>query len=46
MSSEVVLSHARTARCVRLPGVGHLPFVEAKAHFEAALAEFVANRHR
>lgn len=41
MSSEVVLSCARAARGTWLPGVGHLPFIEATADFEAALAQFV-----
>lgn len=43
MSSEVVLPRARTARCTWLPRVGHLPFLEAKADFEAALAELVTD---
>ncbi|OJT26271.1 alpha/beta hydrolase [Archangium sp. Cb G35] len=43
MSSEVVLSSARSARCTRFSNVGHLPFVEAKADFEAVLAEFVTD---
>ncbi|WP_426749682.1 alpha/beta fold hydrolase [Myxococcus sp. Y35] len=42
MSSEVVLSSARTGRGMWLPAVGHLPFLEATAEFEAALSEFVA----
>ncbi|QDF03196.1 alpha/beta hydrolase [Myxococcus xanthus] len=41
MSSEVVLACAREGRGTWLPGVGHLPFLEATAEFEAALAAFV-----
>lgn len=46
MSSEVVLAHARAGRGTWLAGVGHLPFLEATADFEATLARFVAAAHR
>lgn len=42
MSSEGVLSSARSGTGTWLPGVGHLPFLEETAGFEAALSAFVA----
>ncbi|MCP3098676.1 alpha/beta hydrolase [Myxococcus sp. K15C18031901] len=46
MSSEGVLARARAGQGTWLPGVGHLPFVEATARFEAALADFVVSASR
>ncbi|MBZ4410949.1 alpha/beta hydrolase [Myxococcus sp. XM-1-1-1] len=42
MSREVVLACARSGQGTWLPGVGHVPFMEATPRFEDALASFVA----
>ncbi|WP_163867187.1 alpha/beta fold hydrolase [Myxococcus eversor] len=43
MSSELVLPRVPGARGVSLPGVGHLPFIEARPDFEGALSAFVTS---